>query len=189
MKKKRMILGFLCLAFIILGNLKAYSVYGGDAISEGMALPAVEMSMPESAEFKQYLGLEDLKSFSLSKIQCKLIFIEAFSTFCPICHKNAPLLNNLYQIIEGDPELSKDIKVIGVAAGNKYFQIDAYRDQFKVAFPIIEDPYLKFHKGIGSPGVPFMILASNDGKVLKTHIGLIEDVDAILEEMRELIKK
>lgn len=189
MRRKRGWAHNLFVSCVVTVTLVGFPVYGGDAISEGMTLPPFEMSMPDSAAFKQYLGVDDLKAFSASSISGKLLFIEAFSTFCPVCHRNAPVLNNLYQIIEGDPELSKDVKILAIAAGNKYHQIDSYRAQVKAPFPIVEDPYLKFYKGIGSPGVPFMILASNDGKVLMTHGGMIESLDEILGKIREFQKR
>lgn len=189
MKRKRIVLCIFWCFLFVLGALVVSPTYGGEPISEGMDLPPFEMSMPDSDAFRKYLGVDSLKSFSASDISGKLLFIEAFSTFCPVCHRNAPVLNNLYQIIEGDSELSKDVKVIAIAAGNKYPQIDSYRENVKAPFPIVEDPYLKFFKGIGSPGVPFMMLASKEGKVLMTHIGMIEDLDQILGKIREFQKR
>jgi len=38
-------------------------------------------------------------------------------------------------------------------------------------------------------GVPYTIMANKEGKLLMTHTGLIEDLDRMLKEIREIHKQ
>jgi len=91
-------------------------------------------------------------------------------------------------VIQDDPGLNKDIKMLGVAAGNDAKQIAVYKKQFRVVFPVLPDKDHKIRGFLGSPLTPFMLVANTQGKVLLTHVGIIEDLDGMLKEIRELHK-
>ncbi len=165
------------------------SLYGAVVICEGKTLPQVILDGPASLEEKQYLGLKDLKSFPISQIPAKLILIEIFSFYCPICHKQAPIANKLYKFIQQDPELSKNIKMMGIGAGNNRKEVDAYKANFRVSFPLFSDPQYKIHKKLGEPRTPFTILANRNGKILLTHFGVIEDTDEFMSKIRKILKQ
>jgi thioredoxin-related protein len=79
--------------------------------------------------------------------------------------------------------------MLGVAAGNDNKQIDVYKKQFKVSFLVVPDKSLEVFKGLGVPGTPYIILTTKEGKVLMNHIGVIEDLDQMLKEIREILKQ
>ena len=91
-------------------------------------------------------------------------------------------------MIQDDPALNKDVKMIGIASGNDPKQIGVYKKQFRVAFPISADKEFAIFHLLGSPKTPFMIIATTQGKVLLTHGGIIDDLDGLLKEIRELHK-
>jgi peroxiredoxin len=91
-------------------------------------------------------------------------------------------------VLKEDPELNKDIKIIGVAVGNKPKQIKAYKKQFRVPFPVISDAKGEIWKTLGKPGTPTMLVCTTKGKVLAVHGGMIKDLDHFLSEIRELHK-
>ncbi len=98
-------------------------------------------------------------------------------------------MNRLYNAIQGDAVLAKDIKLIGIAMGNDKKQVDAYKAQFKSAFPIFPDKEGAIYMAAGKPGTPTMVVTTPGGKVLMSHGGLIKDFDAFLKDLRELQKK
>ncbi len=80
------------------------------------------------------------------------------------------------------------IKMIGIACGNDHKEIDVYRKNFRVGFPVFSDKKYEIYGALGNPGTPFLILATTTGKVLMTHRGLVEDLDQLLEEVRDALK-
>lgn len=191
MRQNRLVMQSLSFIICILLFLSYFpsSLYGAVVICEGKTLPQVILDGPASLEEKQYLGLKDLKSFPISQIPAKLILIEIFSFYCPICHKQAPIANKLYKFIQQDPELSKNIKMMGIGAGNNSREVDAYKANFRVSFPLFCDPHYKIHKELGEPRTPFTILANRNGKILLTHSGVIEDTDEFMSKIRKILKQ
>jgi hypothetical protein len=102
-----------------------------------------------------------------------------------VCHRAAPIVNRLYNIIHDDPTLNLDIKMMGIAVENDPDQIKAYQDHFRGAFPIFPDKKMKIWHLIGNPATPYMILVAKNQKVLMTHLGMIHDLDKMLKEIRE----
>jgi len=158
----------------------------GAGIAVGMTMPNIKLGAPNSAADKEYLGLKSEEGFTLSEVQGKLVLIELFNAFCGTCHKNAPKFNKLYKVIADDSTLGNDIKVLGIGVGSKSKHVTAYKKKFRVQFPLIPDRKKVVFKELGSPGYPFTILADSNGKVLLTHGGLIDDVDAFLLEIRKI---
>jgi len=188
MTQKKLLLRSLWLLLCISIILSSYlsPVFGFKTLAPGMILPQFKLDATEAEETKQYLGLKNLKSFTLSQIPAKLILIEVFSLYCPICHKQAPIANTIYNFIQNNPKLRKDIKMIGIGAGNNLKEIKAYKTQFRVSFPLFSDPDFSIHKKMGEPRTPFTILVNRNGKILFTHFGVVEDVDAFIRKIREI---
>ena len=105
-----------------------------------------------------------------------------------MCHKAAPIVNRLYNIIHDDPALNPDIKMIGIAVGNDPNQINAYRKHLRIGFPIFPDKKMKTWHLLGNPATPYLILVAKNQKVLMTHMGIIQDLDKMLKEIREFHK-
>ncbi|OGW36880.1 MAG: hypothetical protein A2Y97_06040 [Nitrospirae bacterium RBG_13_39_12] len=154
-----------------------------------MHISQFKLNASDSVEATQYLGIINLKSFTISQIHAKFILIEIFSLYCPICHKQAPIANKLYKFIEQDPELSKDIKMIGIGTGNNLKEIGVFKTKFHVPFPVFSDPDFSIHKKIGEPRTPFTILVNNKGKVLLTHSGVVNDLDEFFSKIKKLQEK
>jgi peroxiredoxin len=103
--------------------------------------------------------------------------------------QNAPVVNRLYNTIQEDAALKKDVKLFGLGVGNSPKQLDAFRKAQRVQFPLIADQKGENWSSLGKPGTPTMIIATPSGKVLTSHTGLIKDFDAFLKEIRDLHKK
>jgi peroxiredoxin len=165
--------------------LFADSTYGAEKISPGTTLPQFTLTAPDGPEIKEYLGLKNLKAFTLSQIPAKFILIEFFSLYCPICHKQAPAANKIYKVIRQDPQLNKDIKMIGIGTGNNQREIEAFKTNLRVPFPLFTDIDFKIHKKFGEPRTPFTILTTNKGKVLFIHSGVVEDTDDFIGKIKK----
>ncbi|MDA3895512.1 MAG: TlpA disulfide reductase family protein [Desulfobacteraceae bacterium] len=159
------------------------------SISEGSLLPRFTMESKLSPDMLQYLGLEAGPDFTLSQIRSKLVVIEVLSVLCQECHKNAPRVNKLFNIISNDSDLNSHLKMLGIAVGNDTKMVDVYKKTFKVKFPIVADPKEDISKQLGNVATPSIIIADSKGMVLFIHEGVIDDMDLILDVVRTFVSQ
>jgi thiol-disulfide isomerase/thioredoxin len=174
----------------LLFTLLCCSVSGSlaEGLAPGSQLPQFTLPAPDSTQAQSYLGLKAMGPFSISDVRSKVLVIEFMSTTCTQCVANAPVVNRLYKVTQEDAALAKDVKIIGIAIGNDKMQIDAFKKGAKVSFPILPDDTLAIGAAVDIPGTPTMVMVSNSGKVLSSHVGVIKDFDALLKELRGVLK-
>jgi len=167
---------------------QAYAVEQTPA--KGEAFPNITLPFPEKADEKEYLGLTGKGSFKIPQIKAELIILEIFSMYCPYCQKEAPNLNELYQIINKREDLKNKIRIIGVGAGNNPFEVDVFRNQYNIQFPLFSDESYSVHKSVGEVRTPYFFVIKNTGDkkntLIYSKVGSIQDpkqfLDKILEE-------
>ena len=76
-----------------------------------------------------------------------MVIIEIFSMYCPYCQKDAPGINELYQLIENDPDLKNKVKLIGIGAGNTPFEVGVLQKNLRGSLPPL--PGSGFHDSQG----------------------------------------
>ncbi len=166
------------------GMLLCSFAFGGELPRKGDKLPAFEIQSPVSEKDRAYLGITK-SAFRLPDIRTELLLIEIIGVYCPVCYRQAPIFNTLYNRIEKSP-LKGKVKMLALAAGGNQAEIQYLNEQKQYRFPIAPDPSFDVHKLLGEPRTPFTLLLSPDGKVLYTHMGLIEDMDAFWKTISEL---
>jgi len=154
----------------------------------GTQLPLFTLPAPDSEQSRAYLGLKTMEPFALSAIKAKFVLIEFLSATCTHCMISAPVVNRLYKVIQDDPSLARDVRMIGVALGNDKSQANAFKKAYKVAFPIFPDEKLDIAAAVDIPETPTMLLVSSSGKTLACHKGAFRDLDGFLKELREIYK-
>jgi hypothetical protein len=172
------------LTVCIAGSVTASASEKSASIAEGQVLPEFKMETSLTPEMMQYLGLESGPMFTLKQIRSNLVIIEALSALCEECHKNAPRVNKLFNIISGDSDLNGNVKILGIALGNDARMVEAYKKTFNVKFPVIADPDDNISRQLGHLATPSLIVADSKGTVLYVHQGLIDDLDMILDVIR-----
>jgi thiol-disulfide isomerase/thioredoxin len=185
MKKKIFTICFQALICLLFA-LQCHAASG--AVPEE-APTQITIPAPESPQAQKYLGLKEMEPFALSKVNAKIVIIEFFNALCPHCAANAPIVNRVYKVIQDDAGL-RDVKIIGVAIGSDKPQVDAFRKNFKIPFPLFIDENFAISAGMGGVDTPTtMVLAASNGKVLASHVGVIKDFDGFLKELRAIHKK
>ena len=174
---------------VVLFGLTSLPAYGAKFLSPGMTMPQFTLSEPLGTPEQTYLGLKDLQPFKLSQVPAKLILIEIFEVNCGICKEQAPLTNKLFNLIENNKELSRDIKMIGIGAGDDVQQLAVYKKANRVPFPLFTDRKFEIHKSVGRPGVPFHILIDRKGNVLLTELGLMDNVEDFFSEIMKIYEQ
>lgn len=89
-------------------------------------------------------------------------------------------------MLQKDPVLGKDIRMIGFAVKNTPRQAAAYKAGFRVAFPVFSDEKSVVFNAAGKPAYPALLMATTGGRVLLLHEGVIGDYYGILKEIRKI---
>jgi peroxiredoxin len=169
----------LCLAALVF----SVNAYAAEPPKAGDVLAAFEMPPPADAAEAEYLGVSQGKSFSFKDVGAPFLLIEVIGVYCPICFKQAPLMDKLFKKIQADPGLSQKVRMLGLATGATPQELAYLKKQKLYAFPVVNDPDYAAHKSIGEPKTPFTMLVDKNGKVLLTHLGLIDDLNAFFREI------
>jgi len=144
-------------AIVILLVLLNSQAFGGKTPQKGDTLPDINIPVPKSDADKDYLGLKGGAFFTIPRIKAPVVIIEIFSMYCPYCQREAPEVNRLYRLIENNPALKGKIKLIGLGTGNTKFEVEVFRKNYTVPFPLVPDEDFTVHKGFGEVRTPYFI--------------------------------
>ncbi len=181
---------------LFLGNgAKSYADTGKEGIpliQPGDSFPAMELETPKVKVYREYLGIPDKPVFLLKEVQAEVLIVEFLNKYCYHCQQQAYLMNRLYRAIEKDPQLKGKVKMLGIGVGNNRIQLEHFRQEKKIPFPLIPDKDFTAFEGIGYPGgTPFtLIVKREDGKfvVKDAHLEVIEGHKAYLEKVRKVLE-
>ncbi|MHB9099670.1 MAG: TlpA family protein disulfide reductase [Syntrophales bacterium] len=166
----------LCILFILLALLFTGdpSVWSANvtAVDNSMkaepggntAVPVFELPMPGSEREKSYLGLSGTGNFTIGQVKAAVLIIEVYSFYCPHCQRSAAQVNELYRMIRERPDIKEKIKMIGIAVTNGTYEVDSYRERYKVPFPLIPDKDTEISQKLGVKGTPTFIGLKVNGK-------------------------
>ena len=148
---------FLVLSLFL--PLNAPSVPAAEKSARAEPLPDLVLEVPENPRHKEYLGLtgKNGTDFSIRDIDADILLIELFSMYCPYCQKEAPAVNELYAKTR---EISKNgpvVKIIGLGVANSQFEVDHFRDTYKIAFPLFADEDKTMFRALAGEGTPTFI--------------------------------
>lgn len=144
-------------------------------------------------EFKKYLGLSIRKNrVSIKDIPGSVFIFEIFSTYCTSCPRNVPILNEIYSIIENNPDLRGKIKIIGIAVGNNKKEVETFMKEHNVLYPIFTDYNFEAHRVLGYPRVPYTIFVKRNAKgenviVCKTE-GILGSSKEVMDKINSINK-
>jgi len=178
---------------VFLSLYLCYNLLHAETKPVGFAIPFPDLTFTQvlSKGEQVYLGILQKKSFSFKEIRGDLVLIEFTSTYCMSCRRQTPIFNDLYSSIENDPGLKGKVKMIGVAAGNNLKEVEDYKKEYKVPYPIISDSKFDAHVAVGSPRTPFTIWVKKDaqgrGIVVSTHLG-VKDLKSLLDETKAVLQ-
>ncbi len=153
---------------------------------KGDTLPAFELPAPASEKAREYLGISS-ERFRLADIPARVLLLEVIGVYCPQCYQQAPGFNTLFTRIERG-RLKGQVKMLALAAGGNETEIAYLNQQVQYLFPVVADPRFEVHKRLGEPRTPFTLLLDPSGKVLHTHMGVVENIDAFLKLINELVR-
>jgi thiol-disulfide isomerase/thioredoxin len=189
-KKLILFLSIICLS---LSFLYGSAVTEINQIYKPERFPDLTFENTLSKDKQSYLGISRKNFFFFKEIKGSLIIVELTSTYCVKCKENIPILNEIYQRIQKDSKLKGKVKVMGIAIGNNRKEVEIFKNEYKILYPLVTDYDFSSHKALGEPRVPYTMFIKKDvmGKifVINIHKGVIESADSLMNEIRIICSK
>ena len=168
-------------------------------ITAGDFFPGFAFPMTLASVEIEYLGLPTKSlgpmkgdTFSLKDVRADLILVEYMNKYCFSCQLQAPVLNQVYETVGKDPQLRERVKFLSIAVGNNQTEVNSFKAEKGIPFPIIPDPNFMAYEAIGDPGAtPFtlFIRKTDSGMVIaRAKAGLTRDPEIILKGVQESLK-
>ena len=157
----------------------------GDQPKPGDKLPEFALNAPASSAELSYLGLAKTPTFEFDQLGADLVVMEIIGVYCPKCHLQYPKMKKLFHQVQKDRALAAKVKFLSIAIGANPAEVAFLRKQFQLPYPVTTDPLFEIHKKLGEPRTPFTMLVTKDGKIVYAHLGLIENFDKFLAEIRK----
>jgi peroxiredoxin len=180
-------------SFILVGFTPGQSFPTGTKL--GDLFPPYTFPSPTSSWDRTYLGLAEDKPFTLGDIQADLIVLELLNIYCTSCQKQAPIYNEIFDLVERDPSMAGKVKLVGVGVGNNEREVESFRKQKSIPFPILTDYQFQLYEAIGGPGgirTPFTILVRKDEKrrgiIVDSHMGFRRNKEEILDGIKAALQ-
>jgi len=183
---RKVLISFATILLVIMGAFPSFS----ESVppSEGGILPKINLPVPQEQAYQQYLGLKGGGTFLIPQIKAKVVIIQIFSMYCPHCQKDASVVNEFFSKLSRDSKLKDTIKLIGIGVGNSDFEIDFFRKQYGIKFPLFSDGDFSIHKILGEVRTPYFIAIkigkNGTHKVVYSKLGGVGDPDEFLKKVK-----
>ena len=181
---KRLLLGGGALLILCLFCGPAFSL---EPPQKGDHIPELGLIAPNEPAQAEYLGTKAGDIFKLADLDCELVLLEIVGVYCPFCHEQAPLFNNLKKRISR-AKLDSKVKMLAVASGATVEEISYLIKQSGYRYPVLRDQDYELHKKLGEPKTPYTILFNKKGEVLFAQAGIVKDIDRLFTTMRETVR-
>lgn len=181
------LLGALFLT-VLAGQALAGQPLGKGALPvPGQTLPALSLKVPAFGQDALDLGVAGKKTFRLQDLKAKVIVLEVIGVYCAECAKQVHAFNTLYARLARRIQAG-EVRMFGLAAGGTDMEVENLRTAGIYKYPLVADERYQNHKLLREPKTPFTMLVTPAGKVLSTHLGVDEDIEALLARIKEALK-
>ena len=107
----------------------------GRVITSGDFFPEYSFPMTLAGSDMEYLGLPQKffglvkgDNFSLKDVKADLIVVEFMNKYCFSCQLQAPVMNQVFSMVQQDPQLKGRAKFIGIGAGNNEREVSSFKN-------------------------------------------------------------
>lgn len=157
-----------------------------EPIGPGDAMPALTLPAPQDPAAREMLGVAGASSFSLQDLPGDLIFVEVIGVYCPQCVKQAPGFRTLFNRLNKGRSKGR-VTMFALAAGGTDMEVAQLLKTGQYLFPVVADPDYAAHKLLGEPLTPYTLICRPDGEVVFAHLGVVDDVDGLYQQIKALL--
>jgi peroxiredoxin len=164
-------------------------------VRAGDLLPHLPMHPSKDASQRKYLGLpSNQQVVPIADAKADLLVIELLNIYCFACQTQALAFNHVFESINRRPDLKGRIKIVGLAVGNTDEEVEDFRKEYGLKFPVIADVDRNAPRFLGPDQPPPFSLyvrknaAGKLGLVIGTHEGVVEDQRFLFDGLVKLLK-
>ena len=116
------------------------------------------------------LRLSDLSGrvVSLAALRGRVVFVNFWGPWCAPCRTEAPSLARFYRKLRDD---GFEILAVSVDGPGGPGEVEAFRQEFELSFPILRDPGKKVYRAYQVTGVPETYMIDPHGQLVERFIG------------------
>jgi peroxiredoxin len=188
MNRNKFVVLSCCLALIVCFGTVSLAAGAEAEPQVGQMVGNVQFSGTITPEGATYLGLAKQGPFTLKDVKAPYVLVEQFNTSCPHCMHQAPVMNQLFDKVQADPQLKSKLKFMGVGQGNDEAQLKMWKAFNKVTFPQVPDPSSSFGKALNFTPYPVTVILDKTGKIVFVHIGAFDNADETLQKIKAVVK-
>ena len=152
----------------------------------GDTMPELILPAPLDPAGQEMLGVTGQSTFALADLKADLVFLEVIGVYCPQCVKQSPGFKTLFNRLNRGKTKGR-VAMLGLAAGGTDAEVRQLLGTGQYLFPVVSDPDYVAHKVLGEPLTPYTIVCKPDGSVVYHHLGVVEDIDALYQLIRNLL--
>lgn len=152
------------------GNAGAGTAPGGDSSSK----TAIEFTLA---------GI-DGKNLSLSDFKGKVVLINFWTTWCPACREEMPLLEAAYQ-----EKQSSGLVVLGVDLKEDGPTVSKFLNDFGLTFPVVLDSQGTVSSEYNVYYIPHTVIVDRAGKVRRVKVGAFSSKEEIVAAVEPFLKE
>ncbi|MBU4524808.1 MAG: TlpA family protein disulfide reductase [Desulfomicrobium sp.] len=171
----------LCLFFLFTAGFAL-----AEPPATGDTMPELSLPVPLDPAGQELLGVAGLTTFALADLKADLVLLEVIGVYCPQCVKQAPGFKTLFNRLNKGKTKGR-VAMLGLAAGGTEAEVRQLLGTGQYLFPVVSDPDYVAHKVLGEPLTPYTIVFKPDGSVVYHHLGVVEDIDALYQLIRNLL--
>ena len=187
MKNKVLVLS-CCLALLLCFGAVSLAGAAEKEPVVGQVVGTVKFKAPLTEDGAKYLGLAKAEAFTLKDVKAPYLLVEQFSSTCPHCIAQAPVMNALFSKVQADAQLKDKLKFVGAGQGDDEMKMKMWQAFHKVPFPVVSDPDNSFGKALNFTPYPVTVILDKTGKILFVHIGAFESADEVRAKIKAIVK-
>ena len=123
------------------------------------------------------------KTWTLSSLKGKVVFLNFWATWCPPCREEMPSMQRLYEQMPGDK-----FEILAVLENDKPERADAFAAELGLTFPILYDEAKTAWPRYGLTGLPETFIIDKNGYIREKFIGPAQwDSPQVFQKMMSYI--
>ncbi|MBI2957457.1 MAG: TlpA family protein disulfide reductase [Chloroflexi bacterium] len=134
--------------------------------------PAIDFTLP---------GL-DGKNVTLGDLKGKVVLINFWTTWCPACRDEMPLLQAAY-----DEQRSSGLVVLGVDLKEDRATVEKFLKGNGLSFPVVLDAKGEVSSKYNVYYIPHSVIVDRDGNMRRVKVGAFSSKGEILDAVRPLL--
>ncbi len=157
-----------------------------EPLGTGDSMPALTLQAPQDPAAQQMLGVAGKPFFSLQDLTGDLVFLEIIGVYCPQCVKQAPGFRTLFNRLNKGRYKGR-VTMLALAAGGNDMEVGQLLKTGQYLFPVVSDSDYAAHKLLGEPLTPYTLICRPDGEIVFAHLGVIDDIDGLYQQIKALL--